>query len=78
MKNYRNKHGYIICLLAAVTYSCIIENSFFSNLITVLIANILIAAIIAFFNKFENFGKVIGITTVITSAINIYTQINYM
>jgi FtsH-binding integral membrane protein len=75
MENYTNKNGYLICLLAAVVYSCIIEeDSFFSNMITVLLANIFIAAIISFFKKFENFGKVIGISTVITSAIIIYTK----
>lgn len=70
MKNYTDKQGYILALIIAFIYAYILNENFdvyifLSSFIGVLILNTILSGLITVFRKFKNFGKVLGITSVI-------------
>lgn len=70
MKNYTNKKGYFLAIIIAIIYAFISQENFefytfFINLIVILFINTILTGIISVFWKFKNFGKVIGITSLL-------------
>lgn len=70
MKNYTNKQGYILAIIIAIIYAFISEENFdfytfLGSIIGALLINTILSGIISVFWKFKNFGKVIGITSLI-------------
>ena len=70
MKNYTNKQGYILAIVIAVIYAFISQENFdfyvfLGSVIGALLINTILSGIISVFWKFKNFGKVIGITSLI-------------
>ncbi len=70
MKNYTDKQGYILALIIAFIYAFISNENFdvyifLGSFIGVLILNTFLSGLITVFRKFKNFGKVLGITSVI-------------
>jgi hypothetical protein len=70
MKNYTDKQGYILALIITFIYAFISNENFdvyifLGSFIGVLILNTFLSGLITVFRKFKNFGKVLGITSVI-------------
>ena len=70
MENYIDKHGYYLAVITASIYAIFIQEYFdlyifLGSFIGVLILNIFLSGLITVFRKFKNFGKVLGITSVI-------------
>lgn len=70
MKNYTNKQGYVLAIIIAVIYAFISQENFdfyafLGSVIGALLINTILSGIISVFWKFKNFGKVIGITSLI-------------
>jgi hypothetical protein len=76
MKNYTDKQGYILALIIAFIYAFASKQSFdfislLGSVAGVLLVTILLSGIITVFWKFKNFGKVIGITSVIICSLEL-------
>jgi hypothetical protein len=74
MKNYTNKQGYILALIISVIYAVILNKnldfySLLGGIIGALLVNIVITGIITIFWKFVNFGKIIGVVSIIVCVI---------
>ena len=70
MKNYTNRQGYILALIVAFIYAFISKEnfdlySFLGGIVGALLMNSIVSGIITVFWKFKNFGKVLGIASVI-------------
>lgn len=70
MKNYTNKQGYILAITIAIIYAFISQENFdfytfLGSIIGALLINTILSGFISIFWKFKNFGKVIGITSLI-------------
>jgi uncharacterized BrkB/YihY/UPF0761 family membrane protein len=82
MKNYTNRQGFIIALIIAVIYAFISnENfdfySFLGGVFGTLLVCVILSGIISVFWKFKNFGKVIGITSLIVCLMAFLGNRNY-
>jgi hypothetical protein len=70
MKKYTDKHGYYIAVTTASIYAFFIREYFdvyifLGSFIGVLILNTFLSGLITVFRKFKNFGKVLGITSIV-------------
>ena len=70
MKNYTDKQGYILALIIAFIYAFASKQSFdfvslLASVVGVLLVNIVLSGIITVFWKFKNFGRVLGITSIL-------------
>lgn len=70
MEQYSNKHGYYLAVSSAIIYAFFVQAHFeiyifLGSFITILILNIFLSGLITAFRKFINFGKVLGITSVL-------------
>lgn len=70
MKKYIDKHGYYVAVITASIYAFFIQEYFgiyifLGSFISFLFLNIFLSGLITVFRKFKNFGKVLGITSVI-------------
>lgn len=70
MEKYTDKHGYYLAVTTASIYAFFIREYFdvyifLGSFIGVLILNTFLSGLITVFRKFKNFGKVLGITSVI-------------
>lgn len=70
MEKYTDKHGYYLTVIVAVIYAFFSQKyfdlyMFLGSFFAVLILNTFLSGLITIFRKFKNFGKVLGITSVI-------------
>lgn len=70
MEQYSNKHGYYLAVSSAFIYAFFVQAHFeiyyfLGSFITILILNIFLSGLITVFRKFKNFGKVLGITSIL-------------
>ncbi|MFA7444392.1 MAG: hypothetical protein WCY89_00460 [Flavobacteriaceae bacterium] len=75
MENYTNKHGYILAIIIASIYALAIKEAiefieFCTNFIALLLMSSIFSAILSVFWKFKNFGKILGVTTLIISVLS--------
>ena len=82
MKNYTNKQGYILAIVIAIIYAFISQENFdfyafLGSVIGALLINTILSGIISVFWKFKNFGKVIGITSLIVCSMAFFGNRKY-
>jgi len=70
MEKYTNKHGYYLAIIVAFIYSFFTQENFdiyvfIGSFIAVLLLNSVLSVLFTVFWKFKNFGKVIGISSLI-------------
>jgi putative component of toxin-antitoxin plasmid stabilization module len=82
MKSYTNKQGYILAIIITSIYAFISQENFdfytfFGNIIGALIIITFLSGFISIFWKFKNFGKVIGIISLIVCSMAFFGNRKY-
>lgn len=72
MEKFTNKHGYILATIVTTIYSLIMEKhfellGFIANFIAIIVISSILGGIVMLIFRSKNFGKFLGITTLIIS-----------
>jgi hypothetical protein len=70
MEKFTNKDGYLLTAIMATLYSVAMHRNFIGNFLAVILMSSIIGGILMFLSKSKNFGKFLGITTLILSIIS--------